>query len=78
MVALNQNNFGIENRTSRTHPRTEDRPMRRRLMLGMVPSMFGSLGLSQRADGYNTKDEGDCENLTKHNSQISYAHHDNG
>ena len=49
-LGMNQDNFSVEDRTSGTHPGTEQRPMCRRLMLRMVPGMFRRLRLRQPAD----------------------------
>ncbi|MFZ3012353.1 MAG: hypothetical protein WA045_01480 [Nitrospira sp.] len=46
-LGMNHDNFSVEDRTSGTHPGTEQRPMCRRLMLRMVPGMFRRLRLSQ-------------------------------
>jgi hypothetical protein len=46
-LGMNHDNFSIEDRTSGTHPGTEQRPMCRRLMLRMVSGMFRRLRLSQ-------------------------------
>ena len=46
-LGMNQDNFSVEDRTSGTHPGTEQRPMCRRLMLRMVSGMFRRLRLSQ-------------------------------
>jgi hypothetical protein len=59
-MRLNQDNFRIENRTSRAHPGTEDCTVCRRLMLGMVPSMFGRLNLGQASDEKNADYKSDC------------------
>jgi hypothetical protein len=52
-LGMNQDNFSVEDRTGGTHPRTEQRPMCRRLMLRMVPGMFRRLRLRQSADSEN-------------------------
>jgi hypothetical protein len=46
-LGMKQDNFCVEDRTSGTHPGTEQRPMCRRLMLRMVSSMFSRLSVSQ-------------------------------
>ena len=52
-MRLDQDNFGVEKRAGRAHPGTEDCTVCRRLMLGMVPSMFGRLNLGQASDEKN-------------------------
>jgi hypothetical protein len=56
-MRLNQDNFGVENRTRCAHPRTDDSAVCRRLVLGMVPSMFGRLNLGQPADDQQTENK---------------------
>jgi hypothetical protein len=51
----NQNNFGVEHRAGGAHPGTEQRAVRGRLMLCMVSSMLGCLGLGQASDRENTE-----------------------
>ena len=54
---LNQDDRGIEHGTGGTHPGTEQRPMCRRLMLSMVPSVLGCLSLGQTANGKDAEYE---------------------
>ncbi|GKS65967.1 hypothetical protein YTPLAS72_32710 [Nitrospira sp.] len=56
-MRLYQNDPGFESRTRCAHPRTKDGAVCRRLMLGMVPSMFGRLNLGQPADDQQTKNK---------------------
>ena len=63
---FNETEFGlkrdhrtIQNRPGSTHPGAEHGPMRGSLMMGMVPSMFDQLRLSQSADGKDTEDQED-------------------
>lgn len=53
--SLNQHDIAVEHRAGGAHPGTEQRPVRGRLMLGMVSGMFGCLSLGQTADGENTE-----------------------
>jgi hypothetical protein len=57
LFRLNEHNRGIEHRTGCTHPGTEQRPMRGRLMLSMVPGVLSGLRLRQTADGENAQYE---------------------
>ena len=59
LLRLNENGFGVENCTGRTHPRTQHGPVRRRLMLSMVSGMFGSLRLCQTTDSKDAENERD-------------------
>lgn len=54
---LNQHDITVEHSACRTHPRAEQRPMRGCLMLSVMSSMFGRLGLRQSADHQDTKHE---------------------
>ncbi len=54
-LGMNHDNFSVEDRTSGTHPGTEQRPMCRRLMLRMVPGMFCRLRLRQSAYSEDTE-----------------------
>jgi hypothetical protein len=57
LLRLNENGFGIEDCTGRTHPRTQHGPVRGRLMLRMVSGVFSSLRLCQTADRKDTEHE---------------------
>ena len=52
---LKRNHRTIEGCTSSTHPGAEHGAVCSRLMMGVVPGMFDSLGLSQSADGKDTE-----------------------
>ena len=54
-LGLKRNHCRIENRPCGTHPGAEDGAMCGSLMLGMVPSMFDRLRLSQSANGKDTE-----------------------
>lgn len=56
-LGLDQNNFGIKNRSCSTHPRAEHRAMGGCLMLSMVPGVFCGLRLSQPTDREHGEDE---------------------
>ena len=67
---INETEFGlkrdhrtIENLPGGTHPGAEHGPMRGSLMMGMVPSMFDQLRLSQSADGKDTEHQEDRHEL---------------
>lgn len=47
---LNQDNLTVQNRTGSTQPGAEQRPVRGRLMLGMMGGVFRRLNLGQPAD----------------------------
>jgi hypothetical protein len=53
-LGMEQDNFSVEDRTSGTHPGTEQRPMCRRLMLRVVSGMFCRLRVSQSTYSENT------------------------
>lgn len=57
LLGLNENGFDVEDCTGGTHPGTKQCPVCGRLMLSMVPRMFGSLRLSQASDSENTKNK---------------------
>ncbi len=59
MLRSDKNGFGVEDCTGRTHPRTQHGPMRGRLMLSMVSSMFSRLRLCQTTDGKDAEYERD-------------------
>jgi hypothetical protein len=53
-LGMEQDNFSVEDRTSGTHPGTEQRPMCRRLMLRVVSGMFCRFRVSQSTYSENT------------------------
>lgn len=61
MVGLNLNDRTIEYGPGITHPGAENRPVRGRLVMGMVSGMFNGLGLCQPADGQDAEHEEDRE-----------------
>jgi hypothetical protein len=56
---LKRDHRRIENRPGGTHPGAEHGAMRGSLMMGMVPCVLDRLGLSQSADGKDTKHQED-------------------
>lgn len=56
---LKGNHCAVEHRPGGTHPGAEHCPMRRSLVVGMVPGMLDRLSLSQSANGQDTAHQKD-------------------
>ncbi len=63
VVGLNLNDRTIEYGPGITHPGAENRPVRGRLMMGMMPGMLDGLRLCQSTDGQHTEYENNRESF---------------
>jgi len=57
VVGLNLHDHTIKDSPGITHPGTENRTVRSRLMMGMVSGMFNGLCLCQSTDGQDAEYE---------------------
>jgi hypothetical protein len=62
---LNHHDIAVENRAGRAHPGTQQGPVGRRLMLGMMSGMFRRLRLRQSADGEQAENQNNREDFSE-------------